>query len=216
MLASHGFAFADRQTTLFGRAGEPRSDASTKNELFHEIDNRAGYYVGAQARYLDRAILNVLHYDNRADPTAFRPAIRDFAWQTRFDAAAVRVETGNGWTVLAQWLGGETVIDPGVYLEWTFDSRSALLARRHGPHMLAARYDDFEVNFGLATNPGNEHGHAWTVAYSLDRGSHWRFVLEWLRVKSDVAARPVVLGEPALATETKVELSARYALKGTF
>jgi hypothetical protein len=40
-------------------------------------------------------------------------------------------------------------------------------------------------------------------------------MLEWLRVTSDVAARPVLLGEPALATETKVELSARYSLSGT-
>ena len=39
-----------------------------KKELFHEIDGRPGYYVGAQVRYLDRAVLNVLHYDNRADP----------------------------------------------------------------------------------------------------------------------------------------------------
>lgn len=215
MIASHGFAFADRQTTLFGRAGEPRSADSTKNELFHEIDDRAGYYVGAQLRYLDRAILNVLHYDNRADPEAYAPVLRDFAWETRFDAAALRIETGSDWTVLAQWLDGTTVIDPGIYLEWAFDSRSLMLAKRRGPHMLAARYDDFEVRFGTASDRGNEHGHAWTAAYSFDRGKEWRFMLEWLRVRSDVAAR-AVLGEPALATESKVEFSARYFLSGTF
>jgi len=168
---------ADKRATR-----SPAAD-TTKNELFHEIDDRAGYYVGGQVRYLDRAALNVLHYDNRADPTAFRAALRDFAWETKFDAAALRVETGNGWTVIA--------------------------------HTLAARYDDFEVDFGAPTNPGNEKGHAWTVAYSYDKGEHWRFVLEWLRVRSNVAARPVLLGEPALATETKVEVSARYALSGT-
>jgi hypothetical protein len=214
MIASHGFAFADRQTTLFGRSGEPRSADTTKNELFHEIDNRAGYYVGGQVRYLDRATLNVLHYDNRADPTVFRATLRDFAWQTKFDAAALRVETGNGWTAIAQWLDGTTVIDPGFWLQWGFDSHSALLAKRHGPHMLAARYDDFAVDFGVPTNPGNEKGHAWTVAYSYDKGEHWRFLLEWLRVKSNAAARPVLLGEQALTTETKVEFSARYALSG--
>jgi hypothetical protein len=215
MIASHGFAFADRQTTLFGRSGEPRAAAATKNELFHEIDNRAGYYVGGQVRYLDRVTLNVLHYDNRADPTAFRAVLRDFAWETKFDAAALRVETGNAWTAIVQWLDGTTVIDPRFWLEWRFDSHSALLAKRHGAHMLAARYDDFAVGFGAPTDSGNERGHAWTVAYSFDKGEHWRFMLEWLRVRSNVAARPVLLGEPALATETKVELSARYALSGS-
>jgi hypothetical protein len=52
------------------------------------------------------------------------------------------------------------------------------------------------------------------VAYSYDKGEHWRFMLEWLRVRSNVAARPVLLGEQALTTETKVEFSARYALSG--
>jgi hypothetical protein len=153
----------------------------------------------------------------------FRPALRDFAWDTHFDAAGLRFETGNGWTALVQWLDGCTAIaPPGMLLEWDFDSRSALLAKRIGPHMLTARYDDFEVKFAAApfgarpTDPGNEHGHAWTAAYSYDRGRQWRFVLEGLRVTSSVTNRPVLLQEPALASETKVELSARYALSGSF
>ena len=83
MLADHGFAFHDRQTTLFGRVGALQTDLDTpKKELFHEMDHRPGFYVGAQARYLDRAVLNVLHYDNRADPTVLAPELRDFAWET--------------------------------------------------------------------------------------------------------------------------------------
>jgi hypothetical protein len=90
-----------------------------------------------------------------------------------------------------------------------------LLAKRRGPHMLTVRHDTFEVEYDDPGEPGNEDGHAWTVAYSLDRGAHWRFMLEWLRVRSNVAARPELLAEPALATETQVQLSARYALRGT-
>ena len=41
MLARHGFALHDRQTTLFGRVGAPQSNpAATKKELFHEMDDR--------------------------------------------------------------------------------------------------------------------------------------------------------------------------------
>ncbi len=219
MLAAHGFALHDRQTTLFGRVGVPQPDLGlASKELFEEIDDRPGYYVGAQLRYLDRAVLNVLHYDNRADPTVFEDDLRDFAWLTKFDAAALRVETGGGWTALVQALDGETYIAPdGFWLDWRFDSWSALLAKRFGPHMIAARRDAFNVEFmGSATASGSEDGDAWTVAYSWDRGGPWRFALEWLRVKSDVPARAEFLGENPLATETKLEFSARYLLSGTF
>jgi hypothetical protein len=39
---------------------------------------------------------------------------------------------------------------------------------------------------------------------------------EWIHVSSSVAARPVLLAEPAVASETKVELSARYSISGRF
>ena len=216
MLSLHGFGFSDRQTTLFGRVGEPGSTATYDRELFHEIDHRPGFYIGGQVRYLDRAVLNVVHYDNRADPTRYDSRIDDFAWQTTFDTAGLRVETASEWTLLVQWLAGETYVAPNNFsLEWELTSRSALLAKARGPHMLSVRYDDFEVESGEAEDePGNEAGHAWTVAYSFDRGDHWRFMLEWLRVRSDVKSRPELLGEPSLATETKLELSARYSISG--
>jgi hypothetical protein len=218
-LGAHGFAFHDRQTTLFGRVGTYQpAPYFAKKELFREMDHRPGYYVGAQARWLDRAVLNVLHYDNRADPTAFDAGIRDFAWLTKFDSAALRYETGNGWTALVQALDGCTYVAPGgMLLEWKFDSQSALLAKRFGPHMLTTRYDTFEITFmGDRSLPGSEDGHAWTLAYSWERGDHWRFAAEWLRVTSAVQSRPALLGEPALAIESKVEISARYVFNGAF
>jgi hypothetical protein len=218
MLSAHGFAFHDRQTTLFGRVGAPQSDpALAKKELFHEIDHRPGYYVGAQARYLDRAVLEVLHYDNRGDPRVAAPAIRDFAWDTVFDAAALRLETANEWTVLLQALDGRTVIVPFTWLTWEYESQSALLARRFGAHLVAARYDRFAVEFnGDPHAAGSEDGHAWSLAYSYEPDDHWRFALEWLRVRSEVPARAEFLGEAALAVESKLELSARYAFGGSF
>ena len=219
MLAAHGFALHDRQTTLFGRVGAPQPDpAFAKKELFHEIDDRAGYYVGAQVRYLDRAVLNLLHYDNRGDPTVMAPEIRDFAWLTKFDAAALRIETGNGWTAILQALDGSTFIAPGGYwLNWEFDSQSAMLAKRVGVHMVALRYDAFNVLFkGDPNAGGSEDGDAWALAYSFDPGKHWRFALEWLRVDSTVPARTTLLGEPPFARESKVEFSARYLLSGSF
>jgi hypothetical protein len=79
------------------------------------------------------------------------------------------------------------------------------------------RYDEFNVLFrGDPQRSGSEDGNAWTVAYSYDPGEHWRFVLEWLRVESFVPARVEQLGEPPFATESKLELSVRYSLSGSF
>lgn len=218
MLADHGFALHDRQTTLFGRVGSLQSDPTkAKKELFHEIDGRPGYYVGAQARYLDRAVLNVLHYDNRADPRAQSAELRDMAWKTRFDAVGLRVETGDEWTLLVQAMKGDTAINPFRLLVWEFESQSAMIAKRWGRHMLAARYDAFEIEFDQHPNwAGSEDGHAWTAAWSFERDDHWRFALEWLRVESKVPARTLEFGEPPFAAESKIELSARYTLRGGF
>ncbi len=218
MLAAHGFAFHDRQTTLFGRVGAPQTDPTkAKKELFHEIDGRPGYYVGMQARYLDRAVLNLLHYDNRADPSAASAEIRDMAWLTRFDAAALRIETGSDWTLILQALQGDTAINPFRLLKWDFDSQSVLLSKRLGKHMLTARYDNFEIEFDHdPAASGSEDGHAWTLAWSYERGEDWRFALEWLRVESNVPARAFQLGEDPFALESKIEFSARYTLHGKF
>jgi len=218
MLAKHGFALHDRQTTLFGRVGAPQTDmAATKKELFHEMDDRPGYYLGTQLRYLDRVVLNLLHYDNRADPTVRSVELRDMAWKTRFDAAALRIETGNEWTVIVQAIDGDTIIDPFRPLLWEFDSQSVMLARRWGKHMLAARHDWFEVEFEHdASRNGSEDGKAWALAWSWDPQEKWHFALEWLQVGSEVPARPAELGEPAFARETKIELCARYTLGGRF
>ncbi len=116
LMALRGWGFSDRQTTLFGRVSRPGGAAVPDRELFHEIDDRPGFYVGGQARYLDRAVLNVLHYDNRGDPTQYDESIEDFAWQTKFDTAALRVETGNEWTAIVQWLSGRHVHRAGRLL----------------------------------------------------------------------------------------------------
>jgi hypothetical protein len=79
------------------------------------------------------------------------------------------------------------------------------------------RHDEFDITFrGNPALPNSEDGDAWTVAYSWDRGGPWRFAVEWLRVRSDVPERAVSLAENTLATESKIEFSARYFRSGGF
>ena len=68
-LADAGFMITDWQSSLFGRVGLP-DGITGENTEYHEYDNRAGTYVGLDVHYLDRITLQVLHYDNHANPAA--------------------------------------------------------------------------------------------------------------------------------------------------
>ena len=212
VMANNGFTLTDRQSALFGRVGQPGVPPLNGAQPFVEIDHRAGAYAGLELRYLDRLVLRALRYDNRADPTQIDTVSGAIAWDTRFSSAGVRLETGHGWTAIAQWLDGETTISPqGNALDWPFRSEFALLAKRRGRHTLSARYDRFTVETNSPSGYGAQDGHAWTVAWLFDAAAHWRFALEWLQVVSTSVNRQE-FGGPLLATETQLQLSVRYSL----
>lgn len=213
VVATGGFSLNDFQTPLFGYVGGRGSAVFPANELFHEIDGHAGFYVGAEARYLDRATLLVLHYDNRADPTAEDTANGEYAWNTHFNSAGLRVDTAGGWTAIVQWLAGTTAVAPGgEYYSWPFHARFGLISRHWGRHTLSARYDKFGVDSGGAYTIGTEDGHAWTFAYVFNQGPRWRLALEWLHVTSEVASRALLLNEPTFARENQLQVSIRYTI----
>ena len=197
LIASRGWTLHDRQTTLFGKVGEPGTGPVPGRVLFDEIDNRPGYYVGAHLRYLDRVELRYMHYDNRADPQAFDPAINDFAWLTAFDTIGARMETSGGWTFMSQWLAGETSIEPDdeMYEEWKFSSTFALVSRGFGKHRISARADWFSTDHYETSDPPGlkESGSALTAGYSYERDQHWNFAVEVMEIRSDFAERQLQL-----------------------
>jgi hypothetical protein len=207
VISNRGFALDDRQTTLFGRVGSSNSSPLQSVELFHEIDDRAGYYAGIEGRYSDRVVVRALHYDNRANPAAFDSAA--YAWDTRFNSVGLRVESDDGWTAIVQYLDGVTYVEDSG---WPFRARFALVSRQLHNHRLSVRYDSFAVYSESTDGDGSQQGHAWTAAYVFEPNTHWRFTLEWLRVTSDTANRALELGLPRLATETQVQAAVRFAL----
>ncbi len=213
LIASRGWTLHDRQTSLFGKVGQSGTGPVPGRVLFEEIDDRPGYYVGGHVRYLDRVELCYLRYDNRADPEAFDPGINDFAWLTRFDSIGLRVETANGWTLIGQWLGGDTEIEPASgYEEWEFSSAFALVSKAIGRHRWSVRADWFDTDH-VETNwplPLGESGSALTAGYTYQRDDHWSFGVEALRIRSDRPQR-AVLGEAADATERQLQVQIRYA-----
>lgn len=213
-LADGGFMLDDRQTPVFDRVGKLEGANGGYLEPFREIDGRAGYYGGMELHFPGRVLLTAFHYDNRADPTSSDTLSHVFAWRTTFNSAGARVEYAPGWTLIAQWLGGETEIAPRAgALKWPFNARYVLLSKRIAAHhMLSARYDRFEVDSRNVEADGEENGHAWTAAYVFDSGRSWTMTLEWLRVTSRSYYQSEDLGYPGPLTGTQVQLAFRYAL----
>jgi hypothetical protein len=86
-----------------------------------------------------------------------------------------------------------------------------------GAHLLAARYDEFNVLFlGDPCHPEVKTAAPGRWRIRTTRASTGDSRSSGCASKSDVPARVVLLGETAFATESKVELSARYTLSGSF
>jgi hypothetical protein len=214
-LAGDGFVFSDRQTPLGGRVGQPGSPPLNGEKPFLENDGRPGAYAGLEGRYLDRVVVRVLRYDNRADPRVVDSVAGVVAWHTSFTSAGARLETQSGWTLIGQWLDGRTEIEPPDFAAaWPFRAAFGLASRRFGRHTLSARYDRFRVQVHAqdGDSAGAQSGHALTAAYSFEVSSHWRVSLEWLQVVSNSYNRADLYGLAPWATQTQVQLALRYLL----
>jgi hypothetical protein len=216
-LAAGGFTLTDRQTVLWGRIGEPGVPPVNSAEPFREMDGNAGAYGGLEARYLDRVVLRFLRYDNNANPGAVDVVSRTVAWNTSFNSAGLRIDGGNGWTGIFQWLKGTTYISPqGIDERWPFRASYVLLSKRLGSHTLSARYDKFEVDDTSGADgsrgDGWQNGHAFTLAYIFQPGSRWRYTLEWLHMVSTSYNRAEFEDGPPTASQTQLQLAIRYAL----
>ena len=217
VLAHGGFTLTDRQTVLWGRVGDPGVAPLHSAEPFREMSGNAGAYGGLEVRYLDRVVLRFLRYDNDANPGAPDPISHTSAWNTQFDSAGLRLESGNGWTAIAQYLSGGTYISPtGVDERWPFKASFVLLSKRIGPHTVSARYDRFEVD-GPGTAEGEESevwqkGHALTLAYIFQPRPQWRITLEWLHVTSTSYSLEEYQDGPPLTRQNQLQLALRYAI----
>jgi hypothetical protein len=221
VLAISGWAIHDRQTTLFGRVGEPDGGPISGLREFHrDDDQRLGYYLGGTAKYLDALELRVLHYDNRANPNTFSYALHDFAWRTMFNSAGVRWTPTGRWTVIAQWLAGTTVTgDSGFndaertdYYGFEFHAAFVLVSWQRGANRLSGRYDGFEMHQTLSDDFFNtDRGHAWTFAYERQLNKSWSVVVEALQIDSSLALRSEI-GEPIAARERELQLAVRFRL----
>jgi hypothetical protein len=217
LIFERGWAIHDRQTALFGRLPDPLGPGAGTSrhglEFFHEIDDRAGYYVGGDLRYSNWLVARVLHYDNRGDPAAFNDY--EPAWLSRFDAIGARFELPGEFTIITQWMGGDTSVgesaDGRGFLIVDFDAMFVLLSKAFGPHRLTLRYDDFYTDTVRNEEifDSSQDGDGWLLAYLFDYDEHWRFAAEALDIDTTLAPR-TLLGLPAHAAERTLQIQVAY------
>lgn len=208
LLAERGFALTDRPSTLFGGLGRPPIT------FYHEIDRKPGYYAGLTWRHHDRLELRALRYDNRADPGASTEA-GGGAWRTRFSSLGARLEPTAPWTLIAQYLDGDTVIGPdsagASQFRMTFHTAFGLASLECARERLTIRFDDFHTHqlSGFYGSPSDESGHAWTAGWTHDLGDAWQLAAEWIRVSSRFPPR-ADYGLPEALLESQVQVAVRY------
>src|SRR5262249_30304828 len=151
-------------------------------EFFAEIDNRPGYYAGAEFTWRDRLVARAMRYDNRGDPAASNGT--EYAWLSRFNAFGLRMDLPGDWTLIAQRMDGDTGVAPGpdrrgggIVDYW---SDFLLASKAFGRQRLSVRYDRMytETVRGAAFFDSWQEGHAWTFAYFLDIDDHWQLLAE--------------------------------------
>jgi hypothetical protein len=215
LILQRGWGIHDRQTPLFGDLPRPliRDPNNRTIEFFDEIDDRIGYYVGAEVKWTDDSLVRVMHYDNLGDPddaTAKEPA-----WHTRFDAIGGRLELSHDMSLLAQAMSGDTEVGPqgtgeGMFVV-EFWSYYLLASQRFGVHRYTVRYDRLytDTQRGASIIISAQNAKAWTAAYMYDVDDHWQLAVEALEISGSLAQRARV-GLPAEAVERQLQLAVRW------
>jgi hypothetical protein len=198
VLTWRGWAVHDRQTGITGaipmpeisviEAWAPEGQPIPKAEPFKEIDNRPGFYVGAQWRWSNRLMIKAFHYDNHADPLA--TSGDDYAWKTWFDHVGIQAALPGDIGLIGQWIAGSTLMGrdmgPWHVQDVDFDSTFVLLTRAFGKHRLSTRYEWFDLQ-PYNDPPGitnQDKGNSAAIAWLYEINDSFRLGTEYMQIRS--------------------------------
>lgn len=184
---------------------------------FLEIDDAAGYYLGAEWALAGRWLLRASHYDNRADPVS--EISGQFGWLTRFNHLGLQATLPWDFGLITQWMKGDTTWgrtptgERGVYADYA--SYFVLLSKAFSRHRLTARYDHFDVTDKdeIPLDNNAEDGSVWMLGYQFAAARYLTLAAEWLQIETK---RPAFayFGLNQSVTERQIQLSAQLRFGG--
>lgn len=221
LLAIRGWSLSDLTYGLGSRLREPDAMARQEGERppqrydpFQKIGDRWGWYADLGWRLPGEGRLNLMRYDNRADPaahTVYGGNDRVFAWHTYFWSLGASADTGPvHW--IAQAIDGGTVIEPipGRQFETGFRAAFLLAGWNRGTWRPTLRVEHFSTRSppGSDGRHRGEHGNAITAALNWRPRDWLRLTAEVLRIDS-VRTQRAAFGLVPATTVTQAQLSAR-------
>lgn len=196
LISFRGWALHDIKSVIGGSFQIP--DDPNRRVLFplqaertfptKEIDDRVGFYAAGRWRYSDLFQIDILAYDNRADPEVLVNGQYD--WRTRFVSFGLKTTSFDRLEIIAQGLFGETAMGPPSSLNPDFfkiDDRYAaayvLASYASDFGQFTVRGDHFRVsNEILEGPPRDETGWSATAAFIKPFADHFRLAIEALYV----------------------------------
>ncbi len=214
MISWRGWSVHDRQIGVTGDfpiRDLPLIDYtghSTDYEPFMEIDDRPGFYVGAEWNVARSFKLQLVHYDNQGDDSQRQDD--QYSWHTWFTQAAMHWQNDAGYEILGQFMTGNTLMARGK-LDNDFKAAYLMVVKTWGQHRLAVRWDEFRVidRDTIPFDYNDERGDSQTISYSYLFRQKWKVTIEATRLWSRQASRAHFGEDPRLA-ENQLLTSVRH------
>lgn len=226
LLAFRGWAMHDRKALAFRKQPLPplAGVLDGKHPDFShpviDIDGgflrRPGYYAKAVWQSPEETQLEVLHYDNNANPAATNSDV-EYGWRTKFSVIGLTARSVPGWVLRAQALSGRTRMGAktgGLFVVDTkFRSMFAMLTRQYARGSATVRLDLFGTrNRGsVVRRADDEDGWAATIAAKRNLGRNLAVLAEFLRIESTKHARDR-LGHLARQSQNQLQVALRVRL----
>jgi len=219
LLAARGWSLSDLVSGVGSRVREPDAYATFNGvpyplrfNPFLENDGRTGWYAGAGWKMPGAGGVQLLRYDNDADPTTHSGGSSPvFSWRTDFWSLGAEADVGD-IVFLGQAMTGSTEIVPSPFFSTSTDFRAAYLLAGWNRGVLrpTLRFDAFTTDQMPRSIDGRwrEHGNAITFALNWRPYGWLRVTGEALRVYSWRNQR-LDEGISPQQTDNQLQLSAR-------
>ena len=220
LLAWRGWALHQRQTVLGEKVHFANYFAFQNNPApnptyvapFKETDDRLGYYLGLNWRYLRQSDVRLYYYDNQADPMAIEPD-RQYAWRTKFTSISFLHKFNKQWRMLGQWMDGDTAMGDlykGVYAD--FNAWYLLISCHRGTFRYSFRYDNFKVTDTDHNNmdPNSSKGDAITMTWRSKLKDNLHLGLEFTHILSTNENRELWPNWPARGEQHQLMLNVQF------